>query len=84
MAITLDPRIHLEIQSRGDRHYGLFRSSYRVGAQVRHHTHGRVSGIALPQLRLMQAALRDELVPRSSTEALKIPSGLESVEPARR
>ena len=72
MAITLDPRIHLEIQSRGDRHYGVFRSSFRVGAQVRHHTHGRVSGVALPQLRLMQAALRDELVPRSSDEALKV------------
>ena len=72
VAINSAPRIHLEIQSRGNRHYGIFRSSYRVGADVRHRTHGRVSGIALPRLRLMQAALRDELVPRGSAEAIKV------------
>ena len=66
------PRIHLEIQSRGDRHYGIFRSTYRVGSKVRHTTHGRVAGIALPQLRLMQAALRDDVTPRGSAEALQI------------
>lgn len=71
------PRIHLEIQSRGDRHYGIFRSTYRVGAKVRHTTHGRVAGIALPQLRLMQAALRDDVTPRGSAEALKILSSRE-------
>lgn len=66
------PPIHLEIQSRGDRHYGVFRSTYRIGSKVRHTTHGRVAGLALPQLRLMQAALRDELTPRASAEALQI------------
>ena len=68
----LTPRIHLEIQSRGDRHYGIFRSSYRVGSKVLHNTHGRVAGIPLPQLRLMQSALRDELTPKGSADALQI------------
>lgn len=66
------PRIHLEIQSRGDRHYGIFRSSYRLGSKVRHRTHGRVAGISLSQLRLMQAALRDDLTPKTSAEAIQI------------
>jgi transposase len=66
------PKIHLEIQSRGDNHYGIFRSSFRDGDKVRHLTHGRVQGLDLPVLRSLQACLREELVPKNSPEALQI------------
>ena len=64
--------IHLEIQSRGSRHYGIFRSSFRDHSKVRHHTHGRVCGLDLPQLRLVQACLRDGVAPRGSLDSLQI------------
>ncbi len=66
------PKIHLEIQSRGNNHYGIFRSSFREGDKVRHLTHGRVQGLALPVLRSLQACLREEMVPKASPEALQI------------
>ena len=71
------PKIHLEIQSHGDRHYGVFRSSFRDGPKVKHSTHGRVSGLSLDQLRLLQASLRNELTPRSSLDSLNITASRE-------
>src|SRR2546423_9874084 len=65
-------RFHLEIQLHRAKPYGLIRSSYREAAKVKHSNHGRLSGLALEQLKLLQAAFRGEVVPQDSAQALQL------------
>jgi transposase len=50
----------------------VLRSSYRHEGKVKHANHGRITGLALDQLQLIQAAFRGEVVPKDSPEAFQI------------
>jgi hypothetical protein len=63
--------VHLEIQKHRKQVYGLIRSSYREKGRVKHTTHGRLTGMSLERLQLVQAALRGDVIPKDSPEALK-------------
>ncbi len=69
--------LHLEIQSHRSNHYGLIRSSFRSQGKVKHTNHGRISGVPLEKLKLLQAAFRGEVVHRDSAEAFQILSSRE-------
>ena len=66
------PRLHLEIQHHRRNPVGLIRSSFRQEGKVKHATHGRLTGLSLPQLQLLQAAFRGEVVPKGSAEAVQL------------
>jgi transposase len=76
--MPIPANLHLEIQSHRSNHYGLIRSSFRSGDKVRHTSHGRISGLPLEKLKLLQAAFRGEVMPRDSAEAFQILSSRES------
>src|SRR5687768_12316533 len=69
--------LHLEIQSHRKNHYGLIRSSFRLNGQVQHTNHGRISGVPLEKLKLLQAAFRGDVVAVDSPEAFQILSSRE-------
>jgi transposase len=64
--------LHLEIQGHRSTHYGLIRSSYRVDGKVKHTSHGRISGVPLEKLKLLQAAFRGDVIPRDCADAFQI------------
>ncbi len=73
MAIRRKPLpLHLEIQRHRGNPVGLLRSSYREHGKVKHSTHGRITGLTLEQLRLLQAAFRGDVVPKGSAEDFRI------------
>lgn len=47
------------------------RSSFRQGDKIKHTNHGRITGLALEQLKLIQAAFRGEVVPKDSPHAFQ-------------
>lgn len=63
--------LHLEIQRPRGNPVGLIRSSYREDGKVKHSTHGRITGLSLGQLKLLQAAFRGDVVPKRSAEDLQ-------------
>ena len=68
------PPIHLEIQRRDTTPVGILRSTFRDPAdgRIRHTQHGRLTGLALPTLELIQATLRGEVSLKSDPESLRI------------
>ena len=73
MAINRKPLpLHLEIQRHRGNPVGLIRSSYRQNGKVKHSTHGRLTGLTLEQLKLLQAAFRGDVVPKGSAEDFQI------------
>ena len=50
---------------------GVLRSSFRQGDKIQHANHGRITGLALDQLKLIQAAFRGEVVPKDSPQAFQ-------------
>jgi len=64
--------LHLEIQRHRGNPVGLIRSSYRENGKVKHSTHGRITGLSLEQLHLLQAAFRGDVVPKGSAEDFQI------------
>jgi transposase len=71
------PPVHLEIQKHRSSFYGVLRSSFRQDGKVKHSNHGRIIGLALGQLQLLQAAFRGEVVPKDSPDAFQILSSKE-------
>ena len=69
--------LHLEIQKHRRHVYGLIRSSYREKGRVKHTTHGRITGMSLSQLKLLQAAFRGAVKPTDAPEALRISNSKE-------
>ena len=69
--------LHLEIQKHRRHVYGLIRSSYREKGRVKHTTHGRITGMSLSQLKLLQAAFRGAVIPTDAPEALRISNSKE-------
>jgi transposase len=63
--------VHLEIQTHRANPVGVLRSSFRQGDKVQHTNHGRITGLALEQLKLIQAAFRGEVVAKDSPQAFQ-------------
>ena len=55
-------RIHLEIQQHRKNPIGLFRTTYYDSGKIKHETIGRVTGVGLQELKLIQAALQGRAV----------------------
>jgi hypothetical protein len=64
--------LHLEIQRHRKSYYGLIRSTYRENGKVKHTTHGRLTGMSLEQLKLIQAAFRQDVVPAGAEGSLQV------------
>jgi transposase len=63
--------VHLEIQTHRAHPVGVLRSSYRQDGLIKHQNHGRITGLALDQLKLIQAAFRGQVVPTDSPQAFQ-------------
>ncbi len=63
--------VHFEIQTHRANPVGVLRSSFRQGDQIKHTNHGRITGLALDQLKLIQAAFRGDVVPKDSPQAFQ-------------
>jgi transposase len=63
--------VHLEIQTHRANPVGVLRSSYRQEGSIKHQNHGRISGLSLDQLKLIQAAFRGEVIPQDSPLAFQ-------------
>lgn len=72
MAILKPSRpVHLEIQTHRANPVGVLRSSFREGDQIKHTNHGRITGLPLDELKLIQAAFRGDVVPKGSPQAFQ-------------
>ena len=65
-------RLNLEIQLHRSQPVGLVRSSFRHDGKVKHTTHGRITGLSLAQLRLLQAAFQNEVIPKDDPQSLQL------------
>ena len=63
-------RVHLEIQQHRKNPAGLFRTTFYDKGKIKHETVGRVTGIPLQELRLMQAALQGKVVLKEDFEII--------------
>jgi transposase len=63
-------KVHLEIQQHRKNPIGLFRTTYYHEGKIKHETLGRVTGIGIQELRLVQAALQDRAVLKSEFEVV--------------
>jgi len=64
--------VHLEIQTHRAHPVGILRSSFRQGGKVLHTNHGRITGVSLEQLTLIQAAFNAGVLPKGDPKALQI------------
>jgi len=64
--------VHLEIQTHRAHPVGILRSSFRMEGKVLHSNHGRITGLSLEQLKLIQAAFNQEVLPKGHPHALQI------------
>lgn len=64
-------RYHLEIQEYKGNYAGLIRTSFRDQGKLKHTSHGRLTGMTLDELKVVQAALRGDVVITSSSDAVK-------------
>lgn len=79
LAIKPQHPIHLEIQRRDTTPVGILRTTFRdpVSGQLRHTTHGRLTGMTLDVLLLIQAAIHGDVMLKSDPEALRTTCSLE-------
>ena len=77
--LTQAGNLHLEIQTSRKNPVGLLRTTFRdKGSGKNVHTqHGRITGCTLDQLKLLQLAFREGVVPSGSPEAFKVISSRE-------
>ena len=76
---TKNGNLHLEIQTPGKNPVGLVRSSFydKVSKKVKHVQCGRISNCALEQLKMLQLAFREQVIPKDSEGRFKILSSRE-------
>ncbi len=65
------PPVHLEIQTHRANPVGVLRSSYRQAGLIKHQNHGRITGLSLDQLKLIQAAFRGQVLPKGCSQAFE-------------
>ncbi len=69
---TAHGNLHLEIQTSRKSPVGILRTSFRDHGQMRHTQHGRITGCTLEQLKLLQLAFRERVVPVDDPQAFRI------------
>jgi len=71
---TRNGNLHLEIQTSRKSPVGILRTSFRdkASGKMRHTQHGRIAGCTLEQLKLLQLAFREKVLPADSPEAFRI------------
>jgi transposase len=70
--ITRDGNLHLEIQTSRKNPVGLLRTSFYEEGKTKHTQHGRITGCTVAQLKLLQQAFREKVVPADSPDAFHI------------
>ena len=74
---TAHGNLHLEIQTSRKSPVGILRTSFRENGKMKHTQHGRITGCSLEQLKLLQLAFRERVVPADDPQAFKILSSRE-------
>ena len=69
---TAHGNLHLEIQTSRKSPVGILRTSFRENGKMKHTQHGRITGCTLQQLKLLQRAFREQVIPRDDPQAFKI------------
>ena len=72
--LTRSGNIHLEIQTSRKNPVGILRTSFRdkSSKKIVHTQHGRITGCSLEQLKMLQLAFRDQVLPADSPEAFRV------------
>lgn len=74
---TAHGNLHLEIQTSRKSPVGILRTSFRENGKMKHTQHGRITGCSLEQLKILQLAFRERVVPVADPRAFKILSSRE-------
>jgi hypothetical protein len=69
---TAHGHLHLEIQTSRKSPVGILRTSFRENGKMKHTQHGRITGCSLQQLKILQLAFRERVVPVDDPQAFKI------------
>lgn len=71
--LTVAGNLHLEIQTSRKNPVGILRTSSRDKAskKIVHTQHGRITGCTLDQLKMLQLAFRDQVLPADSPDAFR-------------
>jgi len=69
---TAHGNLHLEIQTSRKSPVGILRTSFREDGKMKHTQHGRITGCSLQQLKLLQLAFRERVVPLEDPQAFRI------------
>ena len=69
---TAHGNLHLEIQTSRKSPVGILRTTFREKGKMKHTQHGRITGCTLAQLKTLQLAFREQVVPVDAPEAFKI------------
>jgi len=69
---TAHGNLHLEIQTSRKSPVGILRTSFRENGKMKHTQHGRITGCALEQLKILQLAFRERVIPVDDPQAFKI------------
>ena len=69
---TAHGNLHLEIQTTRKSPVGILRTSFRENGKMMHTQHGRITGCSLQQLKLLQLAFRERVVPVDDPQAFQI------------
>jgi len=64
--------LHLEIQRHRKSPIGVIRSSYREDGRVKHRVYGRLTGLTLDRLEIIQAAFRGDVALEGTAGTIKI------------
>jgi len=70
--ITKSGNLHLEIQTTRKNPVGILRTSFYDNGKNKHTQHGRITGCTLTQLKLLQHAFRQNVIPADSPQAFQI------------
>ena len=69
---TRHGRLHLEIQTSRKSPVGILRTTFRKHGKMQHTQHGRISGCSVKQLKLLQLAFREQVLPADEPRAFQI------------
>ena len=69
---TAHGKLHLEIQTSRKSPVGILRTSFRENGKIKHTQHGRITGCSLRQLKILQLAFREQVIPQDDPQAFKI------------
>lgn len=71
--LTAAGNLHLEIQTSRKNPVGILRTSFRdkSSKKIVHTQHGRITGCTLDQLKMLQLAFRDQVLPEDSPDAFR-------------